>query len=161
MKQLTALFLALTLIFSSVGSTLLFGDDNHVEAKSYKSGKKGYNSSPNNNNNSNIQNKDNDTTQNTSTNKNTADQNSTTKNNTDTQKSKGGFSAGGLMKGLLIGGLAGLLFGSLFGDMGLIGSILGLLINGAAIALVVFSLVKIFKMITRKKQSEVSDSWKK
>lgn len=160
MKQLTALFLAMTLIFSSVGSTLLFSDDNHVEAKSYKSGKKSFNSSPNNNNNSNIQ-KDANTNQNTTTNKNTADQNSTKKNNTDTQKSKGGFSAGGLMKGLLIGGLAGLLFGSLFGDMGLIGSILGLLINGAAIALVVFLLVKIFKMITRKKQSEVSDSWKK
>ena len=48
MKQLTALFLAMTLIFSSVGSTLLFSDDNHVEAKSYKSGKKSFNSSPNN-----------------------------------------------------------------------------------------------------------------
>lgn len=53
MKKLSAVLLAFALVFSSVGSTLLFVDDAQtVEAKSYKSGKKGFNS---NNNSTNIQ----------------------------------------------------------------------------------------------------------
>lgn len=55
MKKLSAILLAFALVFSSVGSTLLFANDAQtVEAKSYKSGKKGFNNS-NSNNNSNIQ----------------------------------------------------------------------------------------------------------
>lgn len=41
MKKLSAVLLAFTLVFSSVGSALLFANDAQtVEAKSYKSGKK-------------------------------------------------------------------------------------------------------------------------
>ena len=153
MKKLAAIFLAFTLMFSSVGANLFFGEDHQVEAKSYKSGKKGFNSTNTNKNNSNIQNKDN----NSSTNTNTT---TTSKSKNDsTTASKGGFSAGGLMKGLFIGGLAGMLFGSLFGDMGLIGSILGFMINAAAIMIIVFLCVKIYKMMTRKKKKEATDSW--
>lgn len=153
MKKLAAIFLAFTLMFSSVGANLFFGEDHQVEAKSYKSGKKGFNST--NTNKNNIQNKDNDS----STNKSTSTTTTKQSKNDSTTASKGGFSAGGLMKGLFIGGLAGMLFGSLFGDMGLVGSILGFMINAAAIMLIVFLCVKIYQMMTRKKKKEASDSW--
>ncbi len=55
------------------------------------------------------------------------------------------------MKGLMLGGLAGLLFGSLFSGMGILGNILGLLINFAAIAVIVMLVVKIFNMFKDKK----------
>lgn len=41
MKKLSAILLAFTLVFSSVGTTILFANDaQSVEAKGYKSGKK-------------------------------------------------------------------------------------------------------------------------
>lgn len=152
MKKLSAVLLAFTLVFSSVGSTLLFTDDAQtVEAKSYKSGKKGFNS---NNNNSNIQKNKDDATSPT-----TAKQNNNTTKQTDTKAASS--SKGGLMKGLMLGGLAGLLFGSLFGGMGMLGSILGLLVNVAAVGAIIFFLVKIYQLIKRKKeQNEVTDTWK-
>lgn len=151
MKKLSAILLAFTLVFSSVGTTILFANDaDTVEAKGYKSGKKGFNS---NNNNSNIQKNNNDATNPTTTNQN----NNTTKKNDSTTAST---NKGGLMKGLMLGGLAGLLFGSLFAGMGMLGNILGLLINVAAIAAIVFFLVKIYQLIKRKKDKEVTDTWK-
>lgn len=151
MKKLSAVLLAFALVFSSVGSTLLFVDDAQtVEAKSYKSGKKGFNS---NNNSTNIQKNNDDATSPT-----TAKQN----NNTTQKDTKAASSSkGGLMKGLMLGGLAGLLFGSLFAGMGMLGNILGLLVNVAAIAAIVFFLVKIYQLIKRKKEhKEVTDTWK-
>lgn len=152
MKKLAAVFLAFTLVFSSVGTTIFFGGDHQVEAKSYKSGKKGFKS--NNNNQSNIQ-KDNKDNNNATTN-----QNNMNKSKSDTtQTKKGGFTSGGLMKGLFIGGLAGLLFGSLFGDLGILGSILGFMVNAAAIAVIVFLCIKIYQVMTRKKKDETSKTW--
>ncbi|MCM3388368.1 hypothetical protein [Ureibacillus chungkukjangi] len=154
MKKLSAIFIAITLAFSSVGTVIPFLD--HVEtaeAKSYKSGKKSYNTNPGTNNN--VQNNDSGT--NSTVNKS----NTTTNNKSTATQSKGGFSSGGLMKGLFIGGLAGLLFGSLFSDMGLIGNILGFAINAAAIILIVFICMKIYQMMKRKNNKEVTDSWKK
>ena len=146
MKKVFAMFIALTVMFSSVGTTILFLDEPTVEAKSYKSGKKGFNS----NKNSNIQN--NNTTTN---NKNDA---TTNNNSTATKKAnepqKGGFFSGGLMKGVMIGGLAGLLFGSLFADMGMLGSILGFMINAFAIAAVVILCIKLVQFFTRKKEKD-------
>lgn len=151
MKKLSAVLLAFTLIFSSVGTTLFFANDAQtVEAKSYKSGKKGFS---NNNNNSNIQKSNNDATNPTTTKQNN---NTTKKNDSNTASSN----KGGLMKGLMLGGLAGLLFGSLFAGMGMLGNILGLLINVAAIAAIVFFLVKIYQLIKRKKDKEVTETWK-
>ncbi|MEK4385865.1 hypothetical protein MKZ25_08645 [Solibacillus sp. FSL W7-1464] len=151
MKKLSAILLAFTLVFSSVGTTILFVDDaDTVEAKGYKSGKKGFNS---NNNNSNIQKNNNDATNPTTTKQNN---NTTKKNDSNTASTN----KGGLMKGLMLGGLAGLLFGSLFAGMGMLGNILGLLINVAAIAAIVFFLVKIYQLIKRKKDKEVTDTWK-
>ena len=151
MKKLSAVLLAFALVFSSVGSTVLFANDAQtVEAKSYKSGKKGFS---NNNNSSNIQ-KNNDATS-TSTKQN----NGTTTKQNDTKAASS--NKGGLMKGLMLGGLAGLLFGSLFSGMGVLGSILGLLVNVAAIGAIVFFLVKIYQLIKRKKEhKEVTDTWK-
>ena len=149
MKKLSAVLLAFTLVFSSVGTTILFANDaQSVEAKGYKSGKKGFNS-----NNTNIQKNNNDATNPTTTKQNN---NTTKKNDSNTASSN----KGGLMKGLMLGGLAGLLFGSLFAGMGMLGNILGLLINVAAIAAIVFFLVKIYQLIKRKKDKEVTDTWK-
>ncbi len=58
MKKILAALFAATLIFSTVGATLFISDTPTAEAKSYKSGKKGFS---NNNNSSNIQ-KSKDTT---------------------------------------------------------------------------------------------------
>ena len=155
MKKFSAILIAITLAFSSVGTVIPFFD--HVqtaEAKSYKSGKKSYNTNPGSTNN-NVQN--NDSGSNSTVNKSTT----TNTNKSTTTQSKGGFSSGGLMRGLFIGGLAGLLFGSLFSDMGLIGNILGFAINAAAIILIVFICMKIYQMMKRKNNKEVTDSWKK
>ncbi|WP_107837977.1 hypothetical protein [Metasolibacillus meyeri] len=152
MKKLAAVFLAFTLVFSSVGTTIFFGGDHQVEAKSYKSGKKGFNSQDSNKSNIQKDNKDNNNA--------TTNQNNTNKSNNDTaQTKKGGFTSGGLMKGLFIGGLAGLLFGSLFGDLGILGSILGFMVNAAAIMVIVFLCVKIYQVMTRKKKAETTKTW--
>lgn len=42
-EKLSAIFIAFTLAFSSVGTVILLDDVQTVEAKSYKSGKKSYN----------------------------------------------------------------------------------------------------------------------
>jgi len=154
MKKLSAILLAFTLVFSSVGSVILFDGVQTAEAKSYKSGKKSFNS--NNGGSSNFQ--KNDGTGTSSVNKATTNNNNKTTGTTTAKK--GGFFGGGLMRGLFIGGLAGLLFGSLFSDMGLIGNLLGFLINAAAIIFIVFICIKIYQMMKRKKDKEVRDSWK-
>ena len=68
MKKLSAIFIAFALVFSSVGTTLLFDGEETAEAKRYKSGKKGFNNSPGSTNNNNIQKSDKDAGS-TSTNK--------------------------------------------------------------------------------------------
>ncbi|MEL3961347.1 hypothetical protein [Lysinibacillus endophyticus] len=154
LKTLSAILLAFTLAFTSVGTVILQDDVQTVEAKKYKSGKKSYNQNPGSTNNNNINKNDADTNVNkaTTTNKNTT--------GTTTTAKKGGFFSGGLMRGLFIGGLAGLLFGSLFSDMGLIGNILGFAINAAAIVFIVFICMKIYQMMKRKKDKEVTDNWR-
>ncbi len=154
MKKLSAILMAFTLAFSSLGSVILVDDVQTVEAKSYKSGKKSFNS--NNNTGTNNYNQNNDSGSNSTVNKSTT----TNKSTTNTTKA-GGFTSGGLMRGLFIGGLAGLLFGSLFSDMGLIGNLLGFAINALAIVFIVFICIKIYQMMTRKKNKEVSDPWKR
>lgn len=142
MKKIATMMFALTLLFTTVGMVILT-NDTEVEAKSYKSGKKGFQP-----NKSNIQ-KDKDS--------NTSNVTKTTKDNTN--NTKGGFSSGGFMRGLLVGGLAGLLFGSLFADMGVLGSILGLLINVGAILLIVYFVFKIYNVMKRK--NEATTEWKR
>ncbi|MBM7714596.1 hypothetical protein MHB50_20690 [Siminovitchia sp. FSL H7-0308] len=142
MKKLMTALLAATLFFSPVSSLFFQDDVTTVEAKRYKSGKKGFNTQKNP---SNIQEKPKDST--------------TTKSQMQKTNQKGGFFSGGLMKGLMVGGLAGLLFGSLFANMGALGSILGLMINLAAIYFLIVIIRKVFEALKRQKKREDMNPW--
>lgn len=147
MKKLVAAILTVTLVFSSVGNFVFHDYSTTAEAKSYKSGKKSFNTNNNKVNNSNIQKKQ-------------QDSNATTNKSNTSTSNKGGFFAGGLMKGLFVGGIAGLLFGSIFGNMGMLGSLLGFAINAAAIIFIVVVIRKIFDMFNYKKKKEEVTSWR-
>lgn len=158
MKKLSAIVLAFALVFSNAGAAILHDSgDVAVEAKSYKSGKKGF-SGGNDNFSKNRTSKDD-----ASTNSNTLNKSTTTQNNktTATTANKGGFSSGGFLKGLLVGGLAGLLFGSLFADLGFLGSLLGLAINLGAILIIAYLIMKIYFMLKRKHEKEVMEHWRR
>lgn len=142
LKKLVSALLAVTLIMSPIGNIIFTNDVSTVEAKGYKSGKKGFKPT-NNYNKPQVDKKKEDTS---SFNKSTNNMNNTAK--------KGGFFSGGLMKGLFVGGIAGLLFGSLFANMGMLGSILGLMVNVLAIVFVIGIVRKIFAMIKEKKQQK-------
>lgn len=148
MKKFAACLLAFSLVFSSVGTTVFFGGEQIVEARGYKSGKRGFNS--NYNNKSKVQqNQKSDTHMN---------QSNTNKSQTATKK-QGGFFSGGLMRGLFIGGLAGLLFGGLFSNLGVFGALLGFLVNAFAILIIVTLCIKIYQFLTRKKEKEDPRPW--
>lgn len=141
-----AALLSATLIFSAVGTTVLISDPVSVEAKGYKSGKKGFNFNNNQQNQkSNIQKKDND---------------STAVNKSNTTTNNKGFTSGGLMRGLFVGGLAGLLFGSLFANMGMLGSILGFMINILGILVLFWLIKKVFISLTKRRDEE-PNPWKR
>ena len=145
MKKLLAALLVITLLVSPIGN-YVFNDHTTAEANRYNSGKKNFNTNNDSKiNNSNIQKKKEDSTPN--------------KSNTATNK-KGGFTSGGLMKGLFIGGLAGLLFGSLFANMGILGSILGFAINALAIIFLVVIIRKIFELLKKRKEKEAINPWR-
>lgn len=151
MKKIAMMMFAFTLLFSTVGSVILLTTDDVAEAKSYRSGKKGF-QQPYKNNNQKDQNKiqqDKDT--------NSSSVTKTTKDNTTSKK--GGFSSGGFMRGLMVGGLAGLLFGSLFSDMGALGSLLGFMINVGSILLIVYLVLKIYYAMKRK--NEATNQWRR
>lgn len=148
LKKLVAALFAATLVFSSVGSFVFNDQATTVEAKGYKSGKKGFNTNKNYNNN-----------QPTNSNIQKDKQDTKTNNGTSATKSGGGFMKGGLMKGLMLGGLAGLLFGGLFGNMGALGSILGFAINILAIIVLIALVRKVFTMIKAKKRKEEANPW--
>ncbi|MEI7024386.1 hypothetical protein [Paenibacillus sp. y28] len=140
MKKWTLLLTAIVLAFA-------FSTSATVEAKpksggSYSSPKKSFDSNT-------TQNKDSGVTKTEPTKQGTT-------GSTTPAATKPGFFSGGLMKGLLIGGLAGMLFGGLFGDMGFLGNILGLLINVAAIVIVIMLIRKIvvYFMDKRKRTKE-------
>jgi predicted lipid-binding transport protein (Tim44 family) len=143
MKKLLAALLTASLVFSPLGNVVFQDHTTTVEAKGYKSGKKGFNNNNNSTNNNSIfqQKKDNTT-------KSPSLFSSTTK------KKSGGF-----MKGLMVGGLAGLLFGSLFANMGFLGSILGFLINMIAIIFLISIIRKVYVMYKNKKRREDSNPW--
>lgn len=146
MKKLASVFFALTLLFSTVGAIILV-NDTAVEAKSYKSGKRGFQQPSKNNNN--YQQNQNNFQQDKNTNSS-----SWTKTTKNTTGSKGGF-----MRGLVAGGIAGLLFGSLFSNMGALGSLLGFIVNVAAILLIVYLVLKIYYAMKRK--NEAHDQWRR
>ncbi|MGM7636635.1 hypothetical protein [Bacillus sp. Hm123] len=113
-----------------------------VSAKKYKSGKKSYNST--NSNSTSTVNKD----------KDKQDSMTTAKKSTATKSNKGG-----LLKGMMLGGLAGFLLGSLLGDLGILGSILGFMINMLAIVAIVMIARKIFTTLKKKRKDD--EAWQK
>ncbi len=148
MKKILSALVALTLIYSPLGSFVFQDQPTSVEAKGYKSGKRGFNSNIGNKNKSNFQQQ-----------QKKQDNNVTNKSTTPTTP-KGGFLSGGLMKGLMLGGLAGFLFGGLLGGMGMLGSFLGLMINVLAIYVLISIIRKIFVMIKDRKKKE-TDPWQR
>lgn len=145
MKKIIASFLALVLVMSPIGSIVLNDQLTTVEAKRYKSGKKGFNSNQQQFNQPKVDKKKEDSA---SLNK-----------STETPGKKGGFTSGGLMKGLFFGGIAGLLFGGLLANMGVLGSIVGFAINVLAILLIVGLLRKIFFLLKERKRKEDMNPW--
>lgn len=139
LKKIIASLMVLSLCLAPV-TTVLDHNPHVVSAKSYKSGKKSYNSGTSNS--SSVFKKDtNQVNKQTTTN--------FAKKSTVTKSSKGGF-----MKGLIAGGLAGLLFGSLLGNLGVLGSILGLLVNVMAIMALVMIIRKLFTALKRKRRDQ-------
>lgn len=144
-KKLFSAILVLSLLSTPVGGFLTGEQMTTVHAKGYKSGKKSFNSNSNTNSPSLF--KKDDTQQKSST---------TTKNNSTTKPS-----TGGIMKGLLLGGLAGLLLGGLLSNLGILGSLVGLLINVLAIFAVIFIIRKIFTYFRNKRKDKEETAWGK
>lgn len=137
-----AALLMMTLIFSPIGN-FVFNDSTVAEAKRYKSGKKSFNTDK----------------QSTPTQSNIQKDKETKKADTQKNSQSGSANKGGLMKGLLVGGLAGLLFGSLFANMGMLGSILGFMINALAIVFLFVIIRKVFGLLQAKKKDEDAKPW--
>lgn len=125
-KIITALVTAMLLFATPVGNFIVQDQPVTVEAKGFK-GKRGGSGITNYQKKQNV------------------NQNRSTYNNQSTTKPR----TGGFMRGLIAGGLAGLLFGSLLAQWGILGSLLGLLINVGAILVIVWLVVKLFKRMNR------------
>jgi len=130
-KKLFSAMLAITLLFTPISGFLVGDHVTTVSAKGYKSGKKSFNS---NTNSPSLIKKD-----------DTQQKSSTTKSSTTTKPK-----AGSLMKGLFLGGLAGLLLGGLLSNLGILGSLIGLVINVLAIFAVIFIIRKVFAYFVNK-----------
>ncbi|WP_426453690.1 hypothetical protein ACP26L_15185 [Paenibacillus sp. S-38] len=127
-KKLSMILMACTIAFS-------FSAAGTADAAKYKSPKKSY--SPSNGATT--------TTPNAGVNKaDPAASKSPAAGTAATPQKRGFFSGGGLMKGLMIGGLAGLLFGGLFGGLGILGNILGFLVNMVAIVALIAIAARVF-----------------
>lgn len=145
-KKLISAAIVLSLAFTPIGNFVFKQDPIEVNAKGYKSGKRSF--KPNNNTNSPQLRKDPQQQKKQETN--------SFNKNTTKQSNKGGF-----MKGLMLGGLAGLLFGGLLGNMGILGSIFGLLVNVIAIIVLIAIVRKVFTMLKRKRKDEDYNSWRR
>ncbi|MCI3920410.1 hypothetical protein MO973_09205 [Paenibacillus sp. TRM 82003] len=133
LKKITALFVALALVFS-ISAPLI----DSVDAKRYRSPSKSY--QPATPNKATPQNNNNAATD------GTTNRAGTTAPGTTAPKTGGGFfGGGGLMRGLMLGGLAGLMFGGLLAGLGGLGSILGMLINVLAIVAIFVLVRKAFR----------------
>ncbi|TCP29307.1 hypothetical protein EV207_111111 [Scopulibacillus darangshiensis] len=142
MKKIVAALTVLTFLFTPVGNVIFHDDTTTASAKGYRSGIKSFNTNKGSNK-SIFQNK-------SQTNKQKS--NSLFQNRKTSKK-------GGLMKGLLYGGLAGLLFGSLLGNLGGLGSILGLMVNIFAI-IAVISIIRMIFTSFRKKRRREDPTWR-
>ncbi|MGM1020442.1 MAG: hypothetical protein ACQEXV_07835 [Bacillota bacterium] len=110
----------------------------------FKSGQKTYQSTPSKATDSNGVNKSDSGTKSSATAGNTS--------------RTGGFlgGGGGFLKGMMLGGLAGMLFGGLFGNMGALGSLLGLAVNILAIYVLIMVGVGIYRAIKNRRRPDDS-----
>lgn len=138
MKKLMLTLMAFTVLFT-------FTVSEYADARprgGFSSGKRSFTNTPKKApENSNVSRTDSGTKSGTSNTANTAH--------------RGFFGGGSFMKGMMIGGLAGLLFGGIFGGMGVLGDLLGLIINVMAIYflfIIIRSVVQSF--IDRKKTND-------
>lgn len=142
LKKLLVFFVAFAFIFAPGG---LMGFD-EASAKSYKSGKKSFNTNTN------------DSVTNSSTNKQ-----GTTSVPPSPAKSpsvaKPG--AGGFMKGLLFGGLAGLLLGSMLDDLGFLGTLLALFVNILAVVGIFMIVRKLYLHFANERKKKDYQAWKR
>lgn len=138
LKKIIASLLVFSLFLAPV-ATLFDHTPHTVSAKSYKSGKKSYNTGTSNNHSYNKKETNQQRKQQTTTN---------FKKKSTAQKSK----KGGFLKGLFVGGFAGLLFGSMLGNLGFLGSVLGFIINIMAILALVMIIRKIFSSIKKRRK---------
>lgn len=144
MKKIITALITASLIFGPIGTYVFQDHSVNVEARSYMSGKRGFNfnGKVNKGNNSYFQNKK---------------QNSFNNNPSTAKPNKGGmFRSGGLMKGIMLGGLAGLLFGGLLGHMGIFGAMLGFAVNILALFVLIAIIGKIISLFKRKKKEDTN-----
>lgn len=145
LKKIMASLFIFSLCFAPI-SHVFDHQPQSASAKSYKSGRKSYNSpagsSPS------FLKKDKDQQVNK--------QKSTTKDSKKSAASKS--NKGGLLKGLFLGGVAGLLFGSLLGNLGILGSVLGFLINMIVLVAIVVLIRKIVVSLFKNKRKD-DHSW--
>lgn len=153
MKKILSALIVLTFILSPItpiGSVFVQDHVHKVEARGYKSVRRGFTPTPKRNN----QQPKRDNNQN--------NYNKSTNKSTNANTKKRGFFSGGLARGLMIGGLAGLLFGGFLGNMGAFGSFLGLLINIIAIMFIINIGISIFKSMraNRHRTREDANHWR-
>ena len=125
--KILAAFMLLTFVAAPIAESTFVNTSHEVSAKSYRSGKKSFNSNTGTNSNNSA----------------TFNQKKSTTSNAQASKPNS-FNKGSFAKSMLLGGVAGLLFGSLLANMGMMGSVLGLLINVLVIVLIIGLIKKIF-----------------
>ena len=125
--KILASFMLLTFVAAPIAESTFVNTSHEVSAKSYRSGKKSFNSNTGTNSNNSA----------------TFNQKKSTTSNVQASKPNS-FNKGSFAKSMLLGGVAGLLFGSLLANMGMMGSVLGLLINVLVIVLIIGLIKKIF-----------------
>ncbi|QMV45216.1 hypothetical protein FPL14_27835 [Cohnella cholangitidis] len=113
-------------------------DSADARPRSFSSGKKSFNKTP-------AQSQD-------SVSKSSTANKSSATSSTGASTKRGFFSGGSFMKGLMIGGLAGLLFGGMFGT-GFFANMLGLIVNVAALIVLFIAVRGIYNAIKRRRQS--------
>jgi predicted lipid-binding transport protein (Tim44 family) len=71
-----------------------------------------------------------------------------------TTANRGFFSGGSFLKGMMIGGIAGMLFGHMFGGMGMMGNMLGFMLNLVALFALFWIIRSVFDAIRRRRDSQ-------
>lgn len=145
-KKIIAALTVLTLLLTPVGDAVFHKSSDQAMAKGYRSGVKSFKT--NKGSNGSIFNKNNQQTN--------KQKGTNMFNSSKTSKKSGGF-----LKGLMFGGLAGLLFGGLFGHLGILGSILGLMVNVLAIIVLISVITSIFRFFRNKRKKEEYNPWRR